>query len=149
MHDWVAVEVKTDSGRSGFIVTWGRIQDAVDPRPLQELTLRVAIRFSLGESRVRSGLRESRGSRGSTRPLRGTADVGSEADPIWRGIRRVAAGEGEEYGGGTRVLLLGGRVRIGAPTQGEDAPSTPEMPRGTCPPRAHMCLESGKRWLHK
>jgi hypothetical protein len=45
MDDWVALEVKTDSGRSGFFVTWGGIQDAVDPGPLEELTLRLAKRF--------------------------------------------------------------------------------------------------------
>jgi hypothetical protein len=63
MDDWVAVEVKTDSGCTGFFVTWGRIQDAVDPRPLEELTLRVATRFSIGgrpmTARVCANLREA------------------------------------------------------------------------------------------
>lgn len=39
VDDWVAVEVKTDAGRSGFFVTWGRIQDSADPQRLEELTL--------------------------------------------------------------------------------------------------------------
>ena len=63
MDDWVAVEVKTDSGKSGFFVTWGRIQDAVDPRPLEELTLRVGTRFAIGgtpvSARVCASLREA------------------------------------------------------------------------------------------
>jgi hypothetical protein len=63
MDDWVAVEVKTDSGRSGFFVTWGRIQDAVDPQPLQELALRVATRFAIGgrpvSARVCASLHEA------------------------------------------------------------------------------------------
>ena len=63
MDDWVAVEVKTDSGRSGFIVTWGRIQDATDTRPLEELTLRIASQFSIGgrpvSARVCTSLREA------------------------------------------------------------------------------------------
>ena len=63
MDDWVAVEVKTDSGRSGFVITWGRIQDAIDPRPLEELTLRIATQFSIGgkpvSARVCLTLREA------------------------------------------------------------------------------------------
>lgn len=63
MDDWVAVEVKTDSGRSAFFVTWGRIQDAVDPGPLEELTQRIATRFSIGgrpvSARVCANLREA------------------------------------------------------------------------------------------
>lgn len=63
IDDWVAVEVKTDSGRSAFFVTWGRIQDPVDPRPLEELTLRVATQFSIGgrplSARVCASLREA------------------------------------------------------------------------------------------
>ena len=42
MDDWVAVEVKTDSGRSGFFVTWGRIQERLDPGPLEALTQQVS-----------------------------------------------------------------------------------------------------------
>jgi hypothetical protein len=63
MDHWVALEVKTDSGRSGFFVTWGRIQDAVDPGPLEELTLRVATRFAIGgtpvSARVCASLQEA------------------------------------------------------------------------------------------
>ena len=63
MDDWVAVEVKTDSGRSAFFVTWGRIQDPVDPGPLEELTLRAATQFSIGgkplSARVCASLREA------------------------------------------------------------------------------------------
>jgi len=53
MEDWVAVEVQTDSGQSGFFLTWGRVQDPVDPRPLEELTVRVAGRV-LGDGPVRA-----------------------------------------------------------------------------------------------
>lgn len=62
MEDWVAVEVQTDSGRLGFFITWGRIQNPVDPRPLEELTVRIAGR-SLGDApataRLRASLREA------------------------------------------------------------------------------------------
>ena len=57
------MEVRTDSGQSGFFVTWGRIQDAVDPRPLEELTLRAASQFALGgqpvSARVCASLQEA------------------------------------------------------------------------------------------
>jgi hypothetical protein len=63
MEDWVAVEVRTDSGQSGFFVTWGRMQDAVDPRPLEELMLRAAAGFALGgipvSARVCANLQEA------------------------------------------------------------------------------------------
>jgi hypothetical protein len=65
MEDWVAIEVKTDAGRSGYFLTWGRIQDAVDPRPLEELAVRAAARCSLGgrptSARVCTTLQEAAG----------------------------------------------------------------------------------------
>ena len=53
MEDWVAVEIQTGSGQSGFFLTWGRVQDPVDPRALEELTVRVAGRV-LGDPPVRA-----------------------------------------------------------------------------------------------
>ena len=42
MEDIVAVAVTTDLGRVCYFLTWGRIQDAVDPGPVEEIVLRVA-----------------------------------------------------------------------------------------------------------
>ena len=47
MEDIVAVEVRLAGGQRRYFLTWGRIQDAVDPRPLAEIVLRNASAFSL------------------------------------------------------------------------------------------------------
>lgn len=48
MDDIVAVEVILDTGAPRYFLTWGRIQDKIDPRPLESLVLRHARRYSLG-----------------------------------------------------------------------------------------------------
>jgi len=45
MEDIVAVEVTTDSGARTYFLTWGRIQDRVDPEPLVALMMSVVGRF--------------------------------------------------------------------------------------------------------
>jgi hypothetical protein len=102
VDDWVAVEVKTDTGRSGFFVTWGRIQDAVDPRPLEDVTLRVATRFSIGgrpvSARVCAALREA-----AAQPERGLADLAQKPIPHgegydeWPREKLEAMAEGREF----------------------------------------------------
>jgi hypothetical protein len=63
VEDWVAVEVRSDSGASAYFVTWGRIQHAVDSRPLEELMLRAAHGFATGgppvSARVCASLQEA------------------------------------------------------------------------------------------
>jgi hypothetical protein len=64
MEDLVAVEVTTTHGDVCYFVTWGRVQDPVDPRPLERLILSVAERFALpgppARVRVCDALREAR-----------------------------------------------------------------------------------------
>jgi hypothetical protein len=48
VEDIVAVEVRLADGQRRHFLTWGRIQDPVDPEPLAEVVLRNAPRFSLG-----------------------------------------------------------------------------------------------------
>ena len=55
MEDVVAVEVTTEDGHRAYFMTWGRIQDAVDPEPIERLMLKVAHRFAIGG--VASGAR--------------------------------------------------------------------------------------------
>ena len=63
MEDIVAVAVKLSSGQEVFFLTWGRIQDTVNPKPLAQLILEQSQRFSLGEpalsARVCSSLHEA------------------------------------------------------------------------------------------
>ena len=65
MEDIVAVEVTTDTGAVTYFLTWGRIQDRVNPAPLEALVLHVAGRFKMpGEAvsaRVCSSLQEASG----------------------------------------------------------------------------------------
>jgi len=48
VEDVVAVEVRLENQERRYFMTWGRIQHAVDPRPLAELILRHASMFGLG-----------------------------------------------------------------------------------------------------
>jgi len=47
MEDIIAVEVKLGSGGVRYFLTWGRVQDTVDPTPVEELVLRESSRFDL------------------------------------------------------------------------------------------------------
>jgi hypothetical protein len=52
VEDVVAIAVRLNDGTERFFITWGRLQDAVDPRPLASLVLRHAHRFALGGTPV-------------------------------------------------------------------------------------------------
>jgi hypothetical protein len=49
MEDIVAVEVRLKTGESRYFMTWGRIQDTIDPKPLAELILRHASTFAIAD----------------------------------------------------------------------------------------------------
>ena len=63
MEDIVAVEVQTDGGPCYFL-TWGRIQDKVDPAPLAAVVMSVVTHFKLPgaplRARVCDSLQEAR-----------------------------------------------------------------------------------------
>ena len=48
VEDIVAVEVRLADGHRRYFLTWGRIQDPVNPRPLAETVLRNSSTFALG-----------------------------------------------------------------------------------------------------
>ena len=48
MEDVVAVRIDLMGGEKRYILTWGRIYDAVDPRGLEDVVLRHSRRFALG-----------------------------------------------------------------------------------------------------
>ena len=52
MEDLIAVRLLLASGDERFIVTWGRIQHAVDPKPLEKIVLKRSTAFSLGSPAV-------------------------------------------------------------------------------------------------
>lgn len=67
MDDVVAVEVELAAGELRYFITWGRIQDEVDPEPLAALVLEHSRQFSLNSpaqhARVCRSLREAADSR--------------------------------------------------------------------------------------
>ena len=64
MEDIVAVALTTTDGQVSYFVTWGRIQDPVDPEPLERVILDVSSRFAIqGEplsARLCRSLRDAR-----------------------------------------------------------------------------------------
>ncbi|HET7486719.1 MAG TPA: hypothetical protein VFJ85_02235 [Acidimicrobiales bacterium] len=45
MENIVAIAVDTDEGKRTYFLTWGRIQDPIDPAPLEAIMLEVARNF--------------------------------------------------------------------------------------------------------
>lgn len=56
MENVVAVAVRLADGSVRYFVTWGRIQDTVDPQPLEALVLRHSPTFDLGGEAVAAQL---------------------------------------------------------------------------------------------
>jgi hypothetical protein len=48
VEDVIAVAVRLADGRQRYFLTWGRIQDSIDPGPVCELVLRFSRSCSLG-----------------------------------------------------------------------------------------------------
>ena len=59
MDDVIAVEVTLDDEERRYFITWGRIQDAVDPGPVAEVVLSHAHQFQLGAKAVSARVCES------------------------------------------------------------------------------------------
>jgi hypothetical protein len=63
VDDVVAVEVRLADGDLRYFLTWGRVQDPVDPRPLCDLVLQASSAVSLGgepvTARVCATMREA------------------------------------------------------------------------------------------
>jgi hypothetical protein len=59
MDDVVAVEVQLADGASRYFLTWGRIQDPVDPTPVCDLVLEAAERFAIGGEALQARLCET------------------------------------------------------------------------------------------
>jgi len=93
MDDGVAVEVNLVGGELRYFVTWGRIQDVVDPEPLAALVLEQARGFSMGRT-VCAVL------------LRKPAHVRPPAHPVRSRLPTVARGPGRRHGDGQGDCLL-------------------------------------------
>jgi hypothetical protein len=56
VDDVIAVAVRLDDGRERYFLTWGRIQDKIDPGPVCDLVLRSSRSCSLGGAPVSARL---------------------------------------------------------------------------------------------
>src|SRR5882762_6371073 len=59
MHDVVAIEVELEDGGTRFFVTWGRIQDPVDPSPLSTMVMSHVASFLASDRAVRARVCDS------------------------------------------------------------------------------------------
>ena len=56
MEDIVAVAIELKEGTRRFFLTWGRIQDPVEPGPLEQLVFKHCLSYDLGRTPVRACL---------------------------------------------------------------------------------------------
>jgi hypothetical protein len=56
MEDIVAIALELESGSKLYLLTWGRIQDAVDPSPLEKLVFEQSVNRVFAEKLVRARL---------------------------------------------------------------------------------------------
>jgi hypothetical protein len=106
MDDVVAVELQLTDGGLRYFVTWGRIQDEVDPEPLASLVLEHSRRVSLGglaeRVRVCQSLREAAESNSAPYFYESLLVFARQPIPIgpdyqqWRAERATAMAEGKE-----------------------------------------------------
>jgi hypothetical protein len=100
MEDVVAVEVQLVGGGSRYVITWGRIQDEVDPTQLEALVLAHSRRLDLGgtaeRARVCFSLREAADSGSAPYFYEGLLDFAHRPIPFgagyehWRAERAAA-----------------------------------------------------------
>jgi|SRR5579859_972417 len=56
MEDIVAVAVELEDGSQRYFLTWGRIQNPVDPAPLEQLVLRNSAHYALNGKPIKAYL---------------------------------------------------------------------------------------------
>lgn len=54
MEDIVTIVVQLEDGEERFFMTWGRIQDIVDPEPLEQLVFKYCTDYGLGGKPVKA-----------------------------------------------------------------------------------------------
>jgi hypothetical protein len=106
VDDVIAVEVLLADGGRRYFVTWGRIQDPVDPDPVCTVVLRFAESCSLGgvpsSARVCDSLREAADSEDAPYFYEGFLVFCRKEIPFgdhyesWRSERAAAMGRGKE-----------------------------------------------------
>jgi hypothetical protein len=56
METIVAVEVQLENGERRYFLTWGRIQNTIDPKPLEDLILKKSSHFAIGGKAISARL---------------------------------------------------------------------------------------------
>jgi len=118
MEDVIAVEVRLDGGARRFFVTWGRIQDQVDPDPVCALVMRFAEGCSLGTrpvaARMCPALREAADTEDAPLFYEALARYSRNAIPFGDGYEEWREQIAEAMERGEQIYYCGQPVRRGA-----------------------------------
>jgi hypothetical protein len=102
VEEVVAVAVTLDNGERRYFMTWGRVQDPVDPGPLEDLVLSQAGTYDLGGTPANASvcftLREASGAPYFYEGLLDfarTTRTAAENYPAWRAAMAEAMRRGE------------------------------------------------------
>lgn len=107
MDDVVAVRVELLDGASRYFITWGRIQDTVDPGPLQDLVMRHAGDFSLRGNAVSAELCLLREARDAPYFYEALVWFGQQRIPFGRSYQRWRRRVEREMDTGKHLHYLG------------------------------------------
>jgi hypothetical protein len=138
MEDVVAVRVDLGTGESRYFMTWGRIQDVVDPEPLEALVMRHASGYDLGGEPARAlvcfALSESYLGGEQLRRVAVAEVVEADAwqpagDSVLAHVFRPAPRE--------PVRVDGGAVHLAEDQVAIPPPGAESKPASTSPPTAH------------
>jgi hypothetical protein len=111
MDDVIAVEVRLVDGGSRYFLTWGRIQDPVDPQPVCALVLRMSRSCALGgepvTARLCASLREAADSPQAPYFYECFKQFCPTSRPRGRGYRRWRARTGAQMEHGKQIAYCG------------------------------------------
>ena len=108
MDDIVAVRVELDTGEHRYFITWGRLHDVVDPRPLAHVILANAHHFSLGGKPIQASVCDSL-SEASGAPyfFEGLLAISRESIPFGPGYEEWRKSKLEAMAKGREIHFLG------------------------------------------
>jgi hypothetical protein len=101
------VEVRLADGALRYFITWGRIQDTVDPEPLQDLVMRHTTGFALRGDAVSAELCLLREARDAPYFYEALVHFGQQPIPFGRGYQRWRRRIGREMEAGKHLYFLG------------------------------------------
>jgi hypothetical protein len=119
VEDVVAVRVTLDSGVHRYFLTWGRIQDRVDPGQIEAIVLENATRYSLGGVPVSATLCLLREASHEPYFFEGLWSFANDGVPFGRGYNRWRRRIDKEMRNGSHLYFLGRREEFADGLAGE------------------------------